>query len=80
MSLTIACYESIRSALKASLSVHDRCSYRADSSVVIKAVSEIVTMENLSDVEIEDTDDEPFEFNGRPYLFEPVIQMRSYLH
>ena len=28
-------------------------------------------MENLSDVEVEDIGDEPFEFDGRPYVFEP---------
>ena len=28
----------------------------------IEAVSEIVMMENLSDVEVEDIDDKPFEF------------------
>ena len=30
-----------------------------------------VTMESLSDVEVEDINDKPFEFDGRPYLFEP---------
>ena len=39
--------------------------------MTIEAVSEIVTMENLSDVEVEDIDDKPFKFDGRPYLFEP---------
>ena len=38
---------------------------------MIGAVSEIVTMESLSDVEVEDIDDEPFEFDGSPYLFVP---------
>ena len=28
-------------------------------------------MENLSDVEVEDIGDETFEFDGRPYVFEP---------
>ena len=39
--------------------------------MAIETVSEIVTMENLSDVEVEEIDDEPYEFDGRPYLFEP---------
>ena len=39
--------------------------------MAIEAVSKIVTMENLSDVEVEDIDDEPFEFDGSPYLFKP---------
>ena len=39
--------------------------------MAIIAVSEIVTMVNLTDVEVEDIDDKPFEFDGRPYLFEP---------
>ena len=38
---------------------------------MIKAVSEIVTMESLSDVEVEDINDELFEIDGSPYLFVP---------
>ena len=52
-----ACHESIRSALRASLSAHDRSSYREG------------TRQSLSDVEVEDIDDEPFEFDSRTYLF-----------
>ena len=37
--------------------------------MAIEAVSEIVTMESLSDVKVEDIDDKPFEFDGKPYLF-----------
>ena len=34
-------------------------------------ISEIVTMESLYDVEVEEIDNETFEFDGSPYLFVP---------
>ena len=46
------------------------CREQSRESVMIEAVSEIVTMESLSDV-VEDIDDEPFELDGSPYLFVP---------
>ena len=39
--------------------------------MMIEAVYEIVMMESLSDVEVEDIDDEPFEFDGSQNLFIP---------